>query len=160
MNERVDHDVEAIGGVVMRLRGRNVAAGGDWDWPGIRTGVQAAVQHGRDYNRPLSVVAKACINAAADWKNRTPAVMGMPGPHWHDGPASTETRRPPKRTEECTLHPGKWRNECAGCKADQVVIDAGIDVIELEANGLHGKQLFHAVKEQLRGGVGDTQEDR
>lgn len=91
----------------------------DWDHPGILT----ALRQCDAYDKQATI--RAALTAACDDNVRTPGLIPKPGSHW-DQPASTRqatttrTRRPPKRDQECSQHPGEWAGTCRCCAADRL----------------------------------------
>lgn len=92
-----------------RLRKR--MSGDDWHKPGIENALGAA--RGR---APAPDLAIAAIRAASEPTNRTPAVIGMDGPHWR------EASKPPRplqveaheRCTVCSEHQSRCREKWAG----------------------------------------------
>lgn len=121
--------------------------GRPWDMPGIMTGVKAAL----DLDRGFAATLCACVRAAAQPSNRTPAIFAKPGEHWHTSDAPRSPRRPPTNAEECRAHPGQWRDTCAGCR-----IDADVERLEDDdetpldyPSELSGRALYEHEKAKL-----------
>lgn len=88
----------------------------DWEAPGVVTGIRAATGKGAALD-----VIRASIEAAALTTNRTPAVIGMAGPHWS---TRTSGHMPASPTERCPIefHTGLAHN-CPQCRAEQIAVD-------------------------------------
>lgn len=72
----------------------------DWDERGTMAALEGARQRAGNFDLTL-----AAIRAAATPTVRTPAVIGMDGPHWHPEPAPPKPRTQPisvvSRCDEC-----------------------------------------------------------
>lgn len=88
MNRRT---LDAIAVLVIELRRET---GQPWDPPGVMAALQPLADHDP---APLAIAA---IRAATNPTNRTPAVIGLDGPHWRDTPAHTPTPTPPRYRPE------------------------------------------------------------
>lgn len=84
MNRLDDDQAHALTMLIHRMRPR-------WDIPGI----QAALRKASDMASSPWALVTAALKAAEDEKNHTPAVIAMPGTHWHTRPVGTVT--PPRR---------------------------------------------------------------
>lgn len=125
---------------------------GDWDKPGIEHALSVARGKGTAPD-----VAVAAIRAAAQAGNRTPAVIGMDGPHWRE-PATEKpkpTNRPPKRDEDCPRHAGQWADSCHGCAADRI---AGDETQPAELRRPDRTEWFARVRAELTRHKTETEE--
>lgn len=104
-NEITGDQARALAALVATLRP-------GWDAPGVLAALRDARTKGS-----ADQVAHAAITAAMDPANRTPAVIGLDGPHWA-GVRPVETRG--ANYDRCQV-PGheQWPAwHCAGCRAD------------------------------------------
>lgn len=141
-DQRVDHQAQAIAVLVGHVRP-------DWQHAGVIAAVRKAMQHGEAYSRPFGDVAVACVRAAADRRNRTPAILGMPGDHWQTTGAQTPGQ-PPRSSQACLTHPSQFAESCCYCAGLDEQLDDQPDVHELEAAGLTGRALFERVRPRNR----------
>lgn len=98
------------------------------DWPVA----QITTILGRDHQQATMADALIALAvAAADPQSRTPARInegdfrGWKAACVASGtlsldPADKPTPRPPRSDEACAVHAGGWRDNCAGCNADQL----------------------------------------
>lgn len=106
MTTEINHDqARALAALVAALRT-------DWDVPGIRK----ALWDARGKGTP-DQLAHAAINAATNTANRTPAVIGLDGPHWSTT-RPVETRGADYARCQVPGHQQWPAWHCAGCKAD------------------------------------------
>lgn len=98
------------------------------DWP-ISSLTTFFAKHAQIRNRPYRDVAVAMVWVATDmaidgtWASKTPRRVLEDGPWWQQVVASGAggRARPPKRDEECPLHPGQHLPPyCAGCRSEQL----------------------------------------
>lgn len=68
----------------------------DWDPQGLLAAIHGARTKGSNFE-----LAIAAIRAAATPSVRTPAVIGMDGPHWHPEPAPKPHSRGPEPNTSC-----------------------------------------------------------
>lgn len=85
----------------------------DWGIPGIVAELRKAADRGTPFD-----VALAAIHAAQDEKNRTPAVIALPGPHWTKGKALGEAT--PIHYARCPVigHTSYAASNCGLCAND------------------------------------------
>lgn len=92
-----------------------------WGVPGI----MGALRTARDTITPDAwLLAQAAIAAAANDRNITPAVIGLPGPHW---PATApHTARSPR----CPVvgHTSYLADNCGACITDALIDDAALQL--------------------------------
>lgn len=98
------------------------------DWP-ISSLATFFGKHAQLRNRPLRDVAVAMVWVATDvkadgtWASEKPARVLEAGPWWQQVIATDSggRSRPPKRDEECPLHPGQHQPPyCAGCRTAEL----------------------------------------
>lgn len=82
-----------------------------WDVAGVRSALSAARHKGTAHE--LAIAAIRCTQSDA----RTPAVIGMDGPHWHT-PGTVSSARP----EKCAQpgHESYYAWNCGACRSEQL----------------------------------------
>lgn len=96
-------EARALAKLIQLLRNRT--AGPPWDLPGIEIELGRAVDMA-----DAPDLAVAAIRAAVEPINRTPAVIGMGGPHWRQ--AAGPVRLPPEPAALLCTHCGKTQHDC------------------------------------------------
>lgn len=119
----------------------------DWD----ATGIHVALRTASDRGSAIEVV-RAAIEAAALASNRTPAIIGMAGPHWT---TKTSGHVPATREERCPkeFHTGTAWN-CPQCRAELIAVD--VDHGQTKAVPVVHKaspEYVRAVREQMERGI-------
>lgn len=113
-----DQELRAIAFLAQRIR-RSTSGAGPWDDEGLISNLR------KIQNRNLHHVIEHVIRHAADPKAKNPGVLAgsfTPGPP-EMKPGRAE---PPRREDECQMHPGQWANNCGGCRADELAaLDEG-----------------------------------
>lgn len=106
----------------------------------------------RDAAMALTWVALDC-DGAGNYVTDTPKRVLEAGPWWKaaemNGTANA-TPTPPKRTEDCPSHPGGFKGNCRGCRADQLAGDKSPQPAP-KADSSTGAALCRSL---LAGGVG------
>lgn len=108
----------------------------DWQVPGILSALAEASQLTRD----AGALAAAAVNAARQEKNRTPAVIALPGSHWPPEAAASVSgvRVPP-----CEDHPEEAAHACRACWAD---VKAGQRPADMIGRALQPRASVEAVE--------------
>ena len=108
-----DQDARALTYIAKRLREETHGAN-RWDEAGIHAVVAKLI------GRNLPATVEQITRHASDPDAKTPGAINRP--FLPDAPKS-ETHRPPRKTEECPIHAGQWRESCSACAADRLAGD-------------------------------------
>lgn len=97
------------------------------DWPEKSIRTYLTEHHAGDTDYELGVMAFACWTDPA---TTTPARLRENGPWRRAATAAASLERgaltgPPKRGEDCRLHPGEYADACRCCAADALVEATG-----------------------------------
>lgn len=101
-----DDELRAIHFLATRIR-RATAGAGPWDEHGLMVNLRKV------QNRNLHMTTESVLRHAADPKAKSPGVIVAaftPPP-----PSNEGTPHPPKKADECRLHPGQYASTCATC---------------------------------------------
>jgi hypothetical protein len=110
-----DQELRALAFLALRVRKATNGAG-PWDEPGLMANLRKL------QTRNLHLTIEHVLRHAADPAAKSPGVLlgsftpeapKAGGGHW----------MPPKRDEECPKHPGKHRDSCGGCVADELAVE-------------------------------------
>ena len=105
-----DQELRALAFLALRIR-RATNGAGPWDEDGLMTNLR------KIQNRNLHMLVEHTIRHAADPAAKTPGVLAgsftPPAPK-----AESRTWKPPKKSEECTRHPGQWPTACGPCATE------------------------------------------
>jgi len=111
MNQR---DAQALTYLAGRLREETRGAS-KWDEHGTYTVVARLI------GQNLATSIEQVVRHAGDVEAKTPGAIQRP---FLPPPAAPDNKaRPPRRDEECQMHPGKFAENCGGCHADELAGD-------------------------------------
>lgn len=116
----------------------------DWDVPGILAQV-AKVNQLNSYE-----VAHALLRLAENPAVKNPGALTVTtGEHWREKSRNASSSHPPRRNETCPAHPAYHRDNCGGCRADEL---AGERVPPTRPRPGDAATGLAACRETLRGG--------
>ncbi len=110
-----DQDVRALEHIALRLR-QDTHGAGPWDPHGTHI---AFADYLKGMHLPTAV--ELVLHHACDPEAKTPAAIKRP--FRPELPKPDGRWEPPKRAEECDLHPGQRATNCGGCAADRLAGD-------------------------------------
>lgn len=112
-----DRDLAALIYLAGRLREDTYGAG-PWDAHGTEVVFVRELK-----GKNLQIALEEILAHACDPDAKTPAAITRP---FKPDPVARAPRRglAPRKSEECTLHPGQFADNCGGCKADALADDS------------------------------------
>lgn len=138
-----EQELRAIAYLAIRVRKATFGCA-PWDELGLMANLR------KIQNRNLHLTIEHVMRHAADPNAKSPGVLA--GSFTPEAPKA-ERYTPPKKHQECKIHPGQWASSCGGCRSTELAGDGPDKPPAKSTGGVRATAAFKAERKRIRGGA-------